>query len=350
MTDENESRDSGENNAARPPLQSLFVRQATGLLREVSLFDTFIFNLAANPIGLALVFILGLQIGLFPGGDPIGAIIIVGIVSIFIAATYAQLSASFPRSGGDYIFNSRILHPSIAFGFSMSLSFWEWLTASLSLSFITTLGLSPVIVMLGYLTSNNMLVNLGITLSSPTNVFVIGTIFNAIISTFFLIGTKKTIRLVDAFYVASFVGILLIIISLLGSSPAIFQHNLNTFLKNIGSNQTYSGIIETAQANGMNIPSGYSFYLLPAMVGIVSIEAIWYFWSTYIGGEIRHGSSVLRQSTGMIGAAVFNGVLTLIAVALYFNVMGKTFITSFSYLLSSASSLVPFSPAAVSGD
>jgi amino acid transporter len=334
----------------RVPTSPVFARDATGLVREVSLFDMFVFNLAANPIGLALIFILGFEIGLFPGADPIGAMIIVGIISLFIAGTYAQLSGAFPRSGGDYVFNSRILHPAVGFGFNFSLSFWEWLTASLSLSFITTLGFSPVLVMLGYLTKNSSIVDLGTRLALPTNVFIIGTFFNVMISCLFLVGTKKTIRFLDVFYIASFIGFIFIIISLLGSSPTTFQNNLNHFFTSIGSNQSYSGIIATARDNGFSMPSGYAFYLLPAMMGIVSIEAIWYFWSTYIGGEVKRGNSVKRQSTAMIGAALFNGALTLIAIILYLNIMGKTFITAFSYLLTFAPATVPIGPAAVSGD
>jgi amino acid transporter len=328
----------------------LFARRATGLVREISLFDVFIFNLAANPLGLAIVFILGLEIGLFPGSDPITAAVIVTIISLFIAGTYAQLSAAFPRSGGDYVFNSRILHPSLGFGFNFSLSFWEWLTASLSLSFITTLGFSPVLVMIGYLTHNPAPVNLGIILAMPGNVFIIGTVFNLILMTLFLLGTKRALRFLDIVYIASFVGIILTIVSLLGSNPAIFQNNVNNFLANIHSNQTYIGIIDTAKSNGMIMPSGYAIYLIPAMMGIVSIEAIWYFWSTYIGGEVKHGNSVRRQSIGMMGAAVFNGALTIIVIVLYLHIMGRDFITAFSYLLTFAPSSVPFSPATISGD
>jgi amino acid transporter len=329
----------------------LFAREATGLVRDISLFDMFIFNLAANPIGLALVFILGFQIGLFPGSDPVLAMIVVGIIALFIAATYAQLSSVFPRSGGDYVFNSRILHPALGFGFNFSLSFWEWLTASLSLSFITTLGFSPVLVMAGYLTGNNSYLNLGLALSTTTNVFIIGTVFNIVISLFFLIGTKRTLRFLDVFYVASFIGFVLIIIALATSSPTFFQTNLNNFLHTTGSNLTYSSLISLAQTNGLSIPSGYSIYLLPAMMGVVSIEAIWYFWSTYVGGEVKRGNSVRRQSTAMIGAGIFNGILTLIAIILFFNVVGKALLTSFSYLAFFAPGSIPFAPAATfSGD
>lgn len=329
---------------------AVFARKATGLVREVSLFDAFVFNLAANPIGLALVFILGLQMGLFPGADPVVAMIIVIVVSLFIAATYALFSSAFPRSGGDYVFNSRLLHPSLGFGFNLSLSFWEWLTASLSLSFITTLGLSPIAVMLGYLTGEGSLVSLGVTLAEPRNILLIGTVLNVILAFLFLVGTKRTIGFINFFYVASFIGLVLIIAALLGSSPSIFQSNLDNFLHAIGSSQTYSGLIGAASAGGMQISSGYAFNLLPAMVGVVSIEAIWYFWSSYIGGEVKRGNSLKRQSISMLGAAAFNGILTLVAIVLYFHVVGRDFITAFSYLLASSPSSVPFGPATVSGD
>ncbi len=337
-------------NPTNQPEKQVFARSATGLVKELSLFDTFVFNLAANPIGLAIVFILGFQIGLFPGSDPVLATILVAIISLFIAATYAQLSAAFPRSGGDYVFNSRILHPALGFGFNFSLSFWEWLTASLSLSFITTLGLSPSIVMVGYILRSNSLVDLGVSLSAPQAVFAIGTVFNVFISSVFLIGTKRTVRFLNVFYILSFAGFILIILSLLTSSPATFQANFNSFLARIGSNQTYAGIISAARSSGLSIPSGEPLSLLPAMMGVVSIEAIWYFWSSYVGGEVKHAASVGRQSVAMLGAAVFNGALTLVAIVLLLNVIGKDFITAFSYLISTAPSIVPFSPATVSGD
>ncbi|HKM50653.1 MAG TPA: APC family permease, partial [Candidatus Bathyarchaeia archaeon] len=92
-----------------------FLRQATGLVREISTLDAFILNMSASAVGPALVYMI-VGTTMFPGADVIVPCLIATVLSLFIAATYAQLTAALPRSGGDYVFNSRILHPAIGFG------------------------------------------------------------------------------------------------------------------------------------------------------------------------------------------------------------------------------------------
>src|SRR5208283_3416984 len=108
----------------------------------------FIFNLSASPLGPAIVYMI-VGTTLFPGGDFILPALLATIFSFFIAATYAQLTASFPRSGGDYIFNSRILHPAIGFGMNFSLTLWEWFIAGFYIFFVASSGISPTLVIVG---------------------------------------------------------------------------------------------------------------------------------------------------------------------------------------------------------
>jgi amino acid transporter len=92
-----------------------FIRESTGLVREISTSQAFIFNLSASPLGPAIVYMM-VGTTIFPGGDVILPGIIAIIMSFFIAAMHGQLTAAFPTSGGDYVFNSRILHPPVGFG------------------------------------------------------------------------------------------------------------------------------------------------------------------------------------------------------------------------------------------
>ena len=118
--------------------------------------------------------------------------------------------------------------------------------------------------MVGYILGSNSLVGLGVSLSAPQAVLAIGTVFNVIISSLFLIGIKRTVRFLTVFYILSFAGFILIIVSLLTSSPAAFQANFNSFLARIGSNQTYSGIISAARRSGLSIPAEHlSRFSLP---------------------------------------------------------------------------------------
>ncbi len=88
-------------------MTNLFVRKATGLVRSWSVFDAFIYALfSINLITLGLYSFS--QMYYFQGGL-IPALIVSALFIIFEVVVYAALIAVMPRSGGDYVWQSRIL-------------------------------------------------------------------------------------------------------------------------------------------------------------------------------------------------------------------------------------------------
>ena len=93
----------------------LFVRQASGLVRDVSMANALFFNIAAfvgTAVGWAVVFY-----ALFPEWQGLGIsayawmAILTGIACYFLGMIFASLTTAMPRSGGDYVFTSRIISP-----------------------------------------------------------------------------------------------------------------------------------------------------------------------------------------------------------------------------------------------
>ncbi len=320
----------------------MFVRQATGLVRGISTLDAFIFNLSASPLGPALVYMI-VGTTLFPGGDVILPGLVATIFSLFIAATYAQLSAAFPRSGGDYVFNSRILHPAIGFGMNFSLTLWEWFIAGFYVFFVASSGVSPTLVIVGYLTHSESLVSLGNASGGPLLGFVIGTIVNVVFGLLILSGTKKVFRVLRVIFTLSLVGLIVSIGLLALSGLPAFMTKFNEFAAPWSSSaNAYQAAIDEAARNGFAaIPTGNPGLLLP-MIAIASSELIWYFWSTYVGGEIRQANSVKRQSYAMIGSATLNGLLFIGAIWLIIRTMGYEFLAATTFLGSSESATYPF--------
>lgn len=95
--------------------RKLFVRQASGLVREVSTLKATFFNIAAlsgNVVLLAIIFLPLYGGAAIVGFSPIGlAHIIAGISLIVMALIFVILVSVMPRSGGDYVFTSRVMHP-----------------------------------------------------------------------------------------------------------------------------------------------------------------------------------------------------------------------------------------------
>lgn len=319
----------------------LFVREATGLVREISTFEAFIFNLSASPLGPALVYMI-VGTTLFGGGDVVVPGIVATILSFFIAATYAQLSAAFPRSGGDYVFNSRILHPAIGFGMNFSLTLWEWFIAGFYAFFVATSGISPALIIIGYLTRNEALINLGNVAGGPVAGFVIGSIVAVTLGLLILTGTKNVFRLLTVVFIASLVGLLVSIGLLASTSPEVFRANFNVFATEwFSGGDAYKSAIDAAAGSGFQAVSSYDVQLLLPMIAVASSELIWYFWSTYVGGEVRGSNSVRKQSYAMLGSAAVNGILFVVAIWLIVKVMGYDFLAATTFLGSSGSS-IPF--------
>ena len=95
--------------------QQLFVRNATRLVRELSAFDAFnlVFSAVLIPVGISQT--LGFAPAAFPGSNVMVAYILAAIVMFFFGWVYLSLTVAMPRSGGDYVWVSRMLHPSIGF-------------------------------------------------------------------------------------------------------------------------------------------------------------------------------------------------------------------------------------------
>jgi hypothetical protein len=103
----------------------LFVRNATGLVREVSRWDALIMNTLGMNVALGAIFMLLQAPGNFPGGNMLLAI---GIGTLVMAFTllwvYSEFAAAMPRAGGDYVFVSRALHPVVGWLMSWSQGLW----------------------------------------------------------------------------------------------------------------------------------------------------------------------------------------------------------------------------------
>src|SRR3954449_630194 len=88
---------------------SLFLRNATGLVKGWSGFDAFTYSfMAVNLVTLGMFYSLAV-FAYVPGANPVLSIVLAAIAVTFLAVAYAGLIAAMPRAGGDYVWQSRVL-------------------------------------------------------------------------------------------------------------------------------------------------------------------------------------------------------------------------------------------------
>lgn len=104
-----------------------FARKASGLVRGLSIWDAFLVGFMNQGVMPNLWFVLTLGLSIYLGGN----IIIAALISLVLAGfsfplVWGILGGTMPRSGGEYIYNSRILHPVIGLIESWG-NAWVWI-------------------------------------------------------------------------------------------------------------------------------------------------------------------------------------------------------------------------------
>ena len=95
------------------PKPEIFTRKASGLVRVMSPYSAFVYNILT--MGLIFPWTYLWAPGALPGGRLVWGILLAMIFEIPIAFVYVWLSTALPRSGGDYVFQSRVFGGGAAF-------------------------------------------------------------------------------------------------------------------------------------------------------------------------------------------------------------------------------------------
>ncbi len=316
----------------------IFARQSTGLVRQGRWIDSFVFNSSASWMFGTLVFALS-SIWYFQGADLISAEGIALVFAVCIAGMYAILTSMMPRSGGDYVFNSRIVHPAFGFSFNFSLTVWQLFSAAFTLFFISNVALGPGLEVLGFYSHIQLFGSVGAWLSNSTNSLVFASVVNVLFTILILSGIRKTFSALNILWIVTILGTLLMVAALLNTSQFGFQNSFNSFIANVNGSSTVTNPFKFVEDSYASPPYTLS---LP-MIAIVVDSVIWVFWMSYVAGEIRHANETRRNISSMMGAAVLNGAFFIVLVYLLYSRVGISFLSGISYLSSGGSFALPFS-------
>src|SRR5437588_8594087 len=187
---------------AKASSQGLFVRNATGLVRELNAFDAFnlVFSAVLIPVGITQV--MGFTPQFWPLANMPAAFAIATPLVLCFGLVYLYFTQLMPRSGGDYVWVSRTLHPSLGFivNFSLSFVFLTWV------AFNFTFMLSVVGPAASYVLGihNHWFV-------SPTRneMMVISTVLTALFALLMVFGVRVVARYMAVTFAIVWVGMLI---------------------------------------------------------------------------------------------------------------------------------------------
>ena len=89
------------------------MRKASGLIRTAGTWDVLAYNINFTSIGLLLLFLFLFGPAFYPGASLPWAAVVCVIAILPLALVYGYLASAMPRSGGDYVYVSRVLGPAL---------------------------------------------------------------------------------------------------------------------------------------------------------------------------------------------------------------------------------------------
>ena len=299
----------------------LFVRRSTGLVREASALDATIFNAVFSaPVGATLAIGVLWTLSAFPGADPVWATIIAVVINIPVLIMMALLASSMPRTGGDYVWVSRILSPPLAMISNFAAALSAMIGATFWARFFPVFALGPVLVGLGVLFNNQTMVDWGTSFQTDNLWIFLGGLAMIIAMTLILIsGIKTTFRWQNTFWIIATIGTFVAFIAFLIGNTADFTANFNQLNADFGGGTTDS-IITAAGTEGLTADVSNLDATLPAVFAIM-VFMMWNWWSVYLSGELKSGSDRRRQLTVMFGGLLWDGVFIVLGLILFFKVI-----------------------------
>jgi len=304
----------------------VFTRNASGLVRVMSPYSAFIYNILT--MGLIFPWTYLWAPGALPGGRLVWGILLAMIFEIPIALTYVWLSTALPRSGGDYVFQSRVFGGGVGFSIVMS-GFVIWILQWVALSgwLLSYLGFASLFLGLGGTMGSPSLTAVGVWFTTPWGIIIVS-ILNALLAMVLLVsGFKNYVKFQYVMWYATLLSFALMLYLLLTASPESFAQKLDAFVvASGGAPNFYQAGIDAAKAANIDLNPPFSLLatLLVAPIAWTSLQ--WATYSAQQNGEIKGARSFQNQMIIILGSLIATGLLLALLAYAFEHSIGTEFL------------------------
>jgi amino acid transporter len=304
----------------------VFARDATGLTRALSAVDALAINILFYAFGC--VFICPTSIGFYPGADLPVSYVLVTIALLSMAALYVLMSAAMPRTGGDYVWVTRVLSAPVgfmaSFYFVMIILSFSGSVAALIIPWFLNAGLQGASIASG----DRSYLKIATTLGSPVIRWTLNFIIGGL-PLLMLLGIRKVMRILWVGFLAGGLAVVLTMGVLLTSGHETFVSAFNQ-----ANPTSYAAVIGSARTRGFTTEFTMSGTILGSIFAFFNLLG---FGSAYFLGEIKEAGKTKTQWVGMAGGLIIMGLVSALFYAVVYLVVGAEFFHSVVYLFDVAS-------------
>jgi amino acid transporter len=308
----------------------VFVRKASGLVRTAGVWDVLAYNINFTSIGLLLAFLILLGPAFYPGISMELSTIFCVLLILPLSLVFAYLASTMPRSGGDYVYVSRVLGPAWGMMSNFNTTMWWFFYGGVPSAFLARYGLAPFFRTMGIFTGNLQLIEVGNWFASPVGMFTFGTLLIATLVFVFSRGMKSFFRIQNTLIILAILSTALNALVFVGKTPADVMEAFNKYVGPLAGNMQISEYVLQAASEA-------GFALEPFSLRSTLLAMTWIYLnlsfmqsSAYIGSEVKDARRL--QLWSMPATLFLVGVGVLISVLLVGKAAGYDFLGSLSWV------------------
>src|SRR5512139_3363414 len=309
------------------PEKMAFARKASGLVRGLSILDAFGVGFMNQGITVSMWVMISMGLSVYTGGN----LIIATLLSAFFCGVgfplvWGILGGSMPRSGGEYIYNSRIIHPIIGIAESFGNAFvwimWIFVLAPWTID----PGLTMMFQFLGFQAAADLV-------QQPLMVFLISSVVSFIALLFVVFGMKVFATVQKVIMVLGILGCTIILLVFTFTSRESFIQAWNNLAATYGS-LDYQGFLTTARVTieeaGDVLPTTWNWFDTLGVMVAGSWLFAYSYCITFIAGEVKRPDKtiIFANLSAILVPAFF---MLWLAWALY-NSVGFSFLSATAWL------------------
>jgi amino acid transporter len=279
------------------------------LVREIGLRDAL--SVAAGGVSPYVnVVVFYIYLAFVSNADLTLPLIVGAIMLVPLALSYAQLVSAMPRSGGDYVYASRLIHPLIGAFVGMGfMLLWFYIGAGQA-ALIATELIPQFLLTLGHATGAHWFTTAAASISSSHWwQFAITAVLIGITSAIVIRGGRAVGRAAWWLLVAGMIGIVLLVINSLTHSTPAFVSAYN----HVTVHNAYSSVLAGAHSNG--IQTGSTFSGFTQMLPYTVLLYLGFTMSNLPAGELKRPSKTYIRATS-ISLMVTGGIMLVAWLAL----------------------------------
>lgn len=323
----------GQANATSRRGLGLYTRQATGFVRDLGLGSNVAISLSFMSIPFG-VLILTTGALAFPGANLLLVIVLGGILCVPIVVLFSWFGTVMPRSGGDYVSESRIIASIVGFVANANLSLWFLLVIAIFAAILTSFGLSGALASMGVALHSKSLIQWSARVATKPWEFWVGAATLTATTVLMSFSIRIRTKIFQVIFYLSLLGVIVAIFVMLFQSREAFQAALPSF----GAH--YNSLLSASAK------AGYPLHVPFSLVATLAATPLAYGFfgfgivPVYSGGEIRSPRRTLIRA--LFISVIVGGLLLFLISAAALSVFGHDFLGGATYLSYLAPDKYPF--------